>query len=680
MSKKLNRFPEILGTMMIIAFLSMLLGCGPQNDSSGGTTGTGTGTGTGTTTGSITLSLTKLSDNSPTTSVSTDSPAKLTATAKNSNGSAIVGTVVAFSTTWDLVFNPALGTALTDANGTASITVNAANTTGAATIKADTTDASGGAVSGTIGLSVTSPNLSLSAMTITPAILSAGGSAGVSVTVNDGSGNPFTTSVPVSFTSNGVQTGKATITQQVYTVNGVASATYRDINYGAVDTITATLSIGGTTFTKTGTITVNSASAGSISFVSATPTNIALKGTGGAGRSETSIVVFKVLDTNGNPIKKKVNLSLLANTTVGGLSLSTSSADSDPVTGLVQTIVNAGTQSTPVRVTATIDGTTIATTSDILVISTGIPDQDSFSLSASTKNIEGWNYDGETSDVTVRLADHFNNPVPDGTAVNLRTSGASIPASCVTTDGACMVKFTSQAPRPANGRCVILAYALGEESFTDLNGNGIYDPASETFTDMPEPFLDANENGVKDTNEDFIDTNANGSYSFINADGSYSGDGIFNGILRDPLKTDPNDPTTIHVRGSLTIVLSGSDAYITINNGNSITLDHCTDLVKFNNVPTPVDIRVTDLHGNAMPYGTTISFSSTHGTVNSIPASYTVLNTNGIPPSYPVTMVSDATQDPTTLRCSNPKTIGDLTVTVTTPKGTATYASVLVTD
>jgi hypothetical protein len=377
-----------------------------------------------------------------------------------------------------------------------------------------------------------------------------------------------------------------------------------------------------------------------------------------------------VLDTNGNPIKKTVNFSLLANTTVGGLSLSTTSADSDPVSGSVQTIVNAGTQSTPVRVTATIDGTTIQTTSDLLVISTGIPDQDSFSVAASTYNIEGWNYDGETSDVTVRLADHFNNPVPDGTAVNLRTSGASIPASCLTANGACTVKFTSQAPRPANGRCVILAYALGEESFIDLNGNGIYDPGTaETFTDYPEPFLDANENGVKDADEDFVDTNADGSYSL--------GDGIFNGILRDSSITGP---TTIHVRGSLTIVLSGSYADITINNGNPITLDLCANGVKFNNIATTVDIRVTDLHGYAMPRGTTISFSSTHGTINSIPASYTVLNTNGIPQSYPVKMVSDATQDSTTLICSNPKTIGDLTVTVTTPKGNITYGSIQVND
>ena len=675
MFRKSYRFPEIFGTMTIIAFLALLLGCGPQNSSGAGSTGTGAGTGTvtgtGATTGSVTLSLTKLSDNSSTTSVSIDSPAKLTATVSNANGSPIAGTVVAFSTTSDLVFNPASGTALTNGNGAASITVNAGNTTGATSIKADTTDASGTAISGTIGISVSSPNLSLSAMTITPATISAGGSSGVNITVNNGSGNPFSTSVPVSFTSVGAQAGKATITQQVYTVNGVASATYKDSNWGTVDTITATLSIAGTAFTQTGTITVNPASAGSISFVSATPTNIALKGTGGVGRSETSVVVFKVLDTNGNAIKKTVNFSLLANTTVGGLSLSTSSADSDPVSGLVQTIVNAGTESTPVRVTATINGITppITTTSDVLVVSTGIPAQDSFSVAASTLNIEGWDYDGVTSNVTVRLADHFKNPVPDGTAVSFRTCGGSIPASCTTTSGACTVQFTSQAPRPANGRAVVLAYALGEESFTDLNANGIYDPG-EPWTDMPEPWLDCDENGVWEPGEDFIDTNGDGLYS--------PGDGIYNGILRNPSIIGP---TTIHDRGSLTIVLSGTNASITINNGNQINLAHCTNGVSFNNTSTSFNLTVIDLHGNVMPAGTTISFSSSNGTIISIPTSYTVPNTSTMtPPTYTVRMISDATQDPNSLICSNSKTWGDFAVTVTTPKGTSTYQSVQVND
>lgn len=625
------------------------------------------------TTGSIALFLTKPSDGSTTASVSVDSPSILTAILKDSAGLPVAGTVVSFSTVSDLSFNPASGAVLTAADGKASITVNAGNTTGVTTIRAAATDPSGNAVSGNINLSVTAPNLSLSALTITPATLSAGGSAGVSITVNDGSGNPFTASVPVSFTSLGAQANKAAITSQVFTVNGVALATYRDINYAAVDTITAALSIGGTTFTKTGTITVHAASAGSILFISATPAHIALKGTGGMGRSETSVVVFKVLDTNGNPIMKRVNFSL--NTTVGGLSLTAAGSDSDPVSGLVQTIVQAGTVSTPVRVSATIDGTAISTTSDQLVISTGIPDQDSFSIGASMLNIEGWNVDGATSDIGVRLADHFNNPVPDGTAVYFRSSGGSIQPSCTTTNGACKVTFTSQAPRPANGRVRILAYALGEESFVDLNGNGIYD-AGETYADMPEPFLDATdatENGTRDVPEEFVDTNADGLYS--------PGDGVFNGILRD---ASVSGPTTIHVRNSGTVVLSGSDAVITVTTiANTIT--PCTTAAPFTPGSVLFHVVVKDVNGQVMPAGTTILFSTTNGTIMTTPATYAVPNTSTkSPPTYPVTIQSDAVQagdgTATPYTCTNTKPSGIFTVTVTTPKGVSSYQYTTVND
>lgn len=45
------------------------------------------------------------------------------------------------------------------------------------------------------------------------------------------------------------------------------------------------------------------------------------------------------------------------------------------------------------------------------------------------------------------------------------------------------------------GRSTILAFAQGEESFDDENGNGIYDEG-EPFIDLPEAFLDVNEDGV----------------------------------------------------------------------------------------------------------------------------------------------------------------------------------------
>ena len=49
--------------------------------------------------------------------------------------------------------------------------------------------------------------------------------------------------------------------------------------------------------------------------------------------------------------------------------------------------------------------------------------------------------------------------------------------------------------QPYGGRSTILAYALGEESFVDVNGNDEYD-FGETFFDLTEAILDKNEDGV----------------------------------------------------------------------------------------------------------------------------------------------------------------------------------------
>jgi hypothetical protein len=162
--------------------------------------------------------------------------------------------------------------------------------------------------------------------------------------------------------------------------------------------------------------------------------------------------------------------------------------------------------------------------SDQLVVSTGVPEQNSFSLSAAIKNVEGGQFNGCTAPtgtaITARLADHFHNPAPDGTAVSFTAEGGSIDASCLTgliqttqpdgtsvtqkgTPGECSVRFCAGNPRPADGRVTILAYALGEESFVDSNGNNRYD-AGEPFTDLGDPFrndravTDANANGIDD--------------------------------------------------------------------------------------------------------------------------------------------------------------------------------------
>jgi hypothetical protein len=283
--------------------------------------------------------------------------------------------------------------------------------------------------------------------------ISAGATAGLSVSIWDISNatpsSPATLftieTVDVTFSSgcSGLSVPTAKIDSPVATIAGVAQSTYLAQGCEGDDTVTATANAGGTVLSAKGTVEINKAGVGSIEFVSATPEKISLKGVGG---TESSTVVFKVIDKNGNPVaSSEVTFSL--NTEVGGIVLSPDKAETDS-NGLVQTVVNAGTVHTSVRVRADVDGESIFTQSNLLVISTGIPDQDSFSLSASTFNPEAWNIDGTEVTITARLADAFNNPAPDGTAVAFTTEGGSIGNSCITNNGVCSVIWSSQNVRP----------------------------------------------------------------------------------------------------------------------------------------------------------------------------------------------------------------------------------------
>jgi hypothetical protein len=251
----------------------------------------------------------------------------------------------------------------------------------------------------------------------------------------------------------------------------------------------------------------------------------------------------------------------------------------------------SGIIATSVRVTATLRGVTptIATMSDQLVISTGVPAQDGFSISIETLNPESWNTDGVVNKVTARLSDHFHNPVPDGTAMYFTTSGGSIQPSCNTIGGACSVNWTSQNPRPLNGRAIILAYAVGEERFLDINGDGVATDATE-FTDTSEAYRDDNESGTKNPGETFIDFNGNGVFDLP--------DGMYNGVFQGPAYTTAS--RSKHVFSNTPIVMASSAATITNSCGSSISV-----ALGGNNT---CNITVNDVNGNTMPAGTTVEF------------------------------------------------------------------------
>jgi hypothetical protein len=147
---------------------------------------------------------------------------------------------------------------------------------------------------------------------------------------------------------------------------------------------------------------VAAATVGSIQFVSATPENIGLKGTGGVGRQETATVRFQVTDSTGGPVSG-TTVDFTLNTMIGGIVVTPTTATSD-AQGFVQTVVSAGSVATSVRVTATVNPSSpvIAAQSDQLTITTGIPDNDSVSLSMGCVNIEGWDLDGTSRSQTAR--------------------------------------------------------------------------------------------------------------------------------------------------------------------------------------------------------------------------------------------------------------------------------------
>lgn len=142
--------------------------------------------------------------------------------------------------------------------------------------------------------------------------------------------------------------------------------------------------------------------------------------------------------------------------------------------------------------------------SNNITVQSGPPAQDRFSLSVGTFNIEGQNIDGITTKFTIRVADRQGNAVPDGTVINFTSGGGQVQPSCATarTDGisSCSVTFSSQSPRPANGRITVMAFAEGVKTFTDKNGNNIFD-AGDTLSDIGDAYRDDNENGAYDAGE-----------------------------------------------------------------------------------------------------------------------------------------------------------------------------------
>jgi hypothetical protein len=194
---------------------------------------------------------------------------------------------------------------------------------------------------------------------------------------------------------------------------------------------------------------------------------------------------------------------------------------------------------------------------------------------------------------------------------------------------------------------MILATAIGEESFTDSNGNGFYD-VGESFSDLGEPYRDDNEDGIYEVGEYFLDFDHTGVYA--------PPDGIFKGITctgNTPASTCST--TTLAIGAQQKIIMSqGSPGGVVPASGTTLSTLSVGGTMAYS-------FLFQDANLNPLPAGTTIAAAviGTGLTANA-PSTYTVPCTTD-PTSYLFSVTAALTA-----------TSGSLTITVTSPGGAGT--------
>lgn len=694
----------LLRRLSFIMFFIGLIGCG-GGDGGLGTSGSGVdGGGDEDPIDAITVTLT-IDDVNVTTSTNV--------TAHVMQGdSPVAGIRVTFNIDDEIYgsFSPETGTKQTNTDGVANITLNVGSSAGVGEIVA-TLDSgeestplyftSKGTSDVIVSIGSGSP-FEENKADISLAQISAGGTSVISVSLVDEQGELYKDAVNISFKSvcTELVTPTAVLSNSSEPVTGgVYTSTYLANGCVGDDPITVNAIVNGETLTAETSINILAADVGSIEFAVASPEHIAIKGAGRPELPEGSIIAFRVRDTNGNPVANK-NVDFSLSSEGGGVQLNPISATTNNE-GIVQTVVNSGTVARTVSVIATVSDSEplIQTSSNELKISTGIPDQDSTSISVDVLNPEAWQVDGAEVNVTIRLADASNNPPPP-TAVVFTTEGGSIEtlnATCISDEsGACSVVWRSQDPKPEGqeltfnscysqdgsqptigcahyeeylgqkygGRTTILATAIGEESFPDLNGNGRFDECEITaFTggtgkpcnadgsinfngddiqfsgndvagdpyDLDEAHLDHNEDWVFNPSqsggmsggelEEPVDFNQNGVFE--------TKDGKYNGFLCSlSYHVGCSDVTSLDVRDSAVIVMSGSGGYFTTLSPLSVD-GNVPTLVIIGESSNSASVVISDFHNQQMPAGSLVEFISTVGSVVSGGGNWPNTNHNG---------------------------------------------------
>ena len=447
--------------------------------------------------------------------------------------------------------------------------------------------------------------------------LQAGASTTISINLVDEANAPVSDEFSVEFSSNCVASSLSSFSETtVATSSGLASSVYTANGCSGSDLVTVRANVDGVDITATVTLNIEADQVLAVEFVSVANSQLSLAGLGG---QETTQVTFRLVGEQSAPIIGEM-VSFTVSGDTGGVTLAdgTESAVTDSQ-GNVTTVVQSGTVPTSVSVTATHNATGIQGISNNISISTGVPVQSRFTLSAERFNPpEAFGENGIEVGLSIIASDQYGNDAPDGTRISfVSPESGNIDSSCLLVSGECSVTWRSSSPRPDDMRFTVIAYTSGAEDFEDQNANNIFDDNAE-FTvathDLTEAFADENENDAYDLGEFFVDNNVNTVFDL--------GDGVWNGPCltgTDASALCPGEDSIV-IFDTLDIVMpfNGARIYdigtfpavgstIAVGIGSSVSYGNMR-LADTNTNPNYISGGTT-FTGNSLPGGTTVEFT-----------------------------------------------------------------------
>ena len=418
------------------------------------------------------------------------------ATVTDSKGNGVSGALVTFNGQ-GVKFGTTNGAVLTNAEGvaTTSVVPLSPNDTSSYSLSATAKYEDMTATTAEYNYSLQSVNVTLVNFLTGENVLESGASTVVTLQTRDIITGQFQNDVTVNFSAT---CGSFEPTSIISANQGNVTSTYKAIDSNGnlcenKQTITA-VTANNTSSAQSIEVNIKAIKASNIIY---TTTESVVLGAKNSGSSSSGQIEFTVY-SNGVPaanqevildlIKSPIDFNFISQGNRNSGILKSNSS------GKVTVNLYPGNIPGPVEIQATLKADqTISASAKNIAVATGRPTQKGITL-ALEKNVLADNAI-DTTGLSVYLTDRQGNFVPNGTVISFVAEGGTVTPNCATVGGNCSVTFTSQNPRPANGRVSVIAYVEGDKAYSDLNGDNVYTAGIDSL-------LDNIGNFFRDDNED----------------------------------------------------------------------------------------------------------------------------------------------------------------------------------